>query len=424
MSIIRTAQDREMLRAEGGQSRPSMIGGGFGVEGAVRGVAAATAVTAAVGLVYGTASAVGKAVATGGDKRKKTALFQAPTTKAILSDVLLGVALAGHRLVADIVNREREETRFEVVSDVAERRALALMANVEAGRVPTSETPDVLAEAIQLNPFSDPAWKLWIERVGDEDGSVEFAAQDFGVRGLDQHKRWLLDQRRAEWSWSTPEKCRADSGKLGIYARFYGVPFDPIKDEIEAHALALDERRRTFSGSTYATVEEKEAAQAESEAIVRRTVAGVVQESDAAAEEARDIQRRTFNGQLYVSQKEMQIAKRGYLRSQSFFCWVGVVLAPFPSSFFTLTNAFNKKQRLLAFGWMLICSGTVVYNMGLSAILMGVLGCVVFVFSLALAEVEVELKSRFGSQEISPEAVPPPELQALADLQIWGKRLF
>lgn len=132
-----------------------MIGGGFGVEGAARGMVAATAVNAAVGLVYGTANAFGKAMATGGDRRKKAELFQATTTKDGLSEVLLSVALAGHRLVAEIANEEGEGVRFEIVSDSDARRARALIANVEAGRVPNDQVAEVLAEALQLNPFEE-----------------------------------------------------------------------------------------------------------------------------------------------------------------------------------------------------------------------------------------------------------------------------
>lgn len=425
IAIIMTAEERENLRAEAGQSRPSIIGGGFGVEGAVKGMAAATAANAAIGLVHGTANAVSKAIATGGDKRKKKELLQAPTTKSGLSDVLRDIAVEGHRLVADLVNGESQETKFDVVTDVAARRAVALIANVAAGRVPDDETAAVLVEALQLDPFLEEGWRLWVELIGDQDGSVARAAYALGFGGLVHHKRSLLERRRAELLWSTPEECRSSCDTLEAVARFYGVPFDTIRHEIETLAAALDERRRTFRGTVYAAVEEMEAAQAEAAAMARRTVAGVVLESEAAADQARDLKARTFNGRVYGSQEDAQMARGRQIRSSSFFYWVAIVLAPFPSAFITTRRGFSKTQRYPAFFWMVICAAFVIYKQDvLGVIALAIAGTFVFLVALVLGEAEFRIRRWFSRDTSETHKAPNWTVTDLADLQIGGKRVF
>lgn len=373
LSIIMTAEERENLRADADQSRPSIMGGGFGVEGAAKGIAAATAVNVAIGLVHGAANAVGKAVATGGDKRRKEALFQASATRDGLAEVLRDVALEGHKLVADTVNAERQDAKFEPVTDVAAQRANALTSNVAAGRVPGEEVAAVLAEALRLDPFLDEGWRLWIEHVGDEDGSVERTATALGVRGLAQHKQSLIERKRAGLSWSTPEECRLNSEPLAAQARFYGLPADTLQQEIEARAVALDERRRTFAGTVYDTIEAMETAKAEAAAIARRTVGDVIHDTEAAADQARDAQTRTVNGRVYESNNDAEIARRRFFRPKSIFYWISIVLVPFPSAFMTLLKGFGAIQRVFAFVWMVAYSAFFVYN-----------GDVIMVFVLAV----------------------------------------
>ena len=393
LSIIFTAEERENLRTAAGQSGPSIIGGGFGVEGAVKGIAVATAANAAIGLVQGTANAVGKAMATGGDNRRKKELLEASTTKSGLSDVLRDIAIEGYRLVADLVNGASQETKLDVVTDDAARRALAMTENVAAGRVPDEEIAAVLVEALQLDPFLDEGWRLWVERAGDKDGSVARAAYKLGVGGLVHHKRSLLERKRAELWWSTPEECRSSCDALEVHAQFYGVPFDTLRQDIEARAVGLDESRRTFAGTVYDTIEAMEIAKAEAADIARRTFGGVIHDTEAAADQARELQARTFEGKVYGSQEGAESARKRQIRSSSFFYWVAVVLAPFPSAVITMQKGFNNIQRYVAFGWMAVCSAFVISSSDIYLVIgLAIIGLFVFIVAIALGEAEFRVR--------------------------------
>jgi hypothetical protein len=375
LSIVLAAHEREALRDNAGQSSPGIIGGGFGVEGAAKGIAIAAAANVAIGIAQGAANAVGKAFATSGDAQKKRHLLQAPATRDDLADVLREIGVEGHRLVADIANSERQEVVFEVVGDAATQKADALTANVSAGRVPVDEIAVVLTEALQLNPFHERAWRLWVERMGDEDGSIVLAASDLGATDLAAFKQSLLEQTRAGLAWSTLQECSASGEQLEARAVFLGAPFEKHRIEIEricdalkAKSVALDEARRTFNGKIYATAEEMESARAEAADRAQRTVGGSVYNSRHEADQARDVQRRTFRDTIYNTIETADGARSHYIRSRSILYYIAIIFFPFPSAIVTLFKPFPYWLRAFSFFWMVIfISGLTTYFFFFSA---------------------------------------------------------
>lgn len=145
--IVNAVANLDAQRSEARENRGSVIGGGFGVEGAAQGIAGAAVANAAIAMAYGLANLTAKAASTIGDKRKKRDLLEDPETRKVLGDFLCGIRLHGCRLVADSVNAASENVVFEVVKTEAEARASALVRNVIAGRVPPTDCESVLVEA-------------------------------------------------------------------------------------------------------------------------------------------------------------------------------------------------------------------------------------------------------------------------------------
>lgn len=399
VSITASAAEREALRAEAGQNTPSVMGGGFGVEGAVRGMAVATAANAAIGLVHGAANAAGKAVAASGDRRKKQELLKDPQTREVLAGVLRDIAVEGYRLVADIVNSERKEPVYDVVTAEAQRRAAALAENVGAGRVPEDEVRSVLVEAIGLDPFLEEPWRLWVELMGDRDGSLTRAAENLGLPSVALHKQHLLARRRAALSWATPEECQRNSEVLEEDARFFGLPFDDIRREIESRAEALDQQRRTFNGIVYPTVQDSVRARAEMEERARRTFDGVLYASEAEAGERRDIVSRTFRNKTYSTPNAADTAKNRYFLSVSIFYWISVLLVPFPAALVSLRAGFDLKKRLVALGWLALCASFNIYWQDIYGVVaVAVLGTLVFIFAIVLICFEIWVRKRASRQ--------------------------
>lgn len=192
--------------------------------------------------------------------------------------------------------------------------------------------------------------------------------------------------------------------ELKAFARFYGIPFEPFRQELVAHAVALDERPRTFNRTVYATIEEMDVAKAEAEDISRRTFEGKVFDSEAEAEAARSLDERprTFNGHVYSSQKEAGSAFKGQLRTKSVFFWLSVLFVPFPTAIFTLQKSFINSQRVIALGWLAIVFIVIVSIFGISNII-SFFGFFVFGVLMACSEAEIRFRGWLASKSNAVE---------------------
>lgn len=399
------ASAREDRRGNAGQDRAYVAGGGFGVEGAAKGMAVATAANAALGLVYGAADAAGRALANQQDSRTKRALFEHPRTRLTLAKVIRDVTFEGQALLAHVLNQERKSTQVEEISAEAERRSGALSNNVALDRIPAEQVKDVLTQAIELNPYSATPWRLWIEKLGDADGSVLKASEALGILGLQEHRDALLEKARGSLAWSTPEDCLQSSLVLEARALALGVPFESEKAQIQAKAQQLDEARRTYNGTLYATLNEAIAAREADEDTAKRTVAGSTyathDEAAAARTEWLNEQARTYRGKQYLSPESARAARSRHHRATSLALWFGVLIAPIPTALLTLQAGFSRRQRIVAFVWL---GGVVViqvlsgnWNSAESVLstltAYAVLGALAWVLSL----VETNLRTRFMS---------------------------
>lgn len=350
------AEAREVDRAYQGAGRSYISGGGFGLDGAAKGMAVASAANVALGLVYGAADAAGRALASREDERTKRALFEDPQTRRTLAKAIRDVAFEGQAVLAEVLNRQDENPRVEEITAEAERRAAALANNVASGRVPDDQIQSILTQAIDLNPYAELPWRLWIEKLEDRDGSVLKAAQTIGILGLEAHRDALLAAERNALKWSTPEECLQNSPRLEARAAALGVPFDAERDQIARVAEQLDLARRTYKGSLYPTEAEAKSAQSADEDAHKRTVVGVTYDTHDEADEARaewlDLQSRTFRNKEYLSARSAKTARVRYHRSSSLVLWFGVLIAPFPTALLTLQPGFARWQRITAFAWL------------------------------------------------------------------------
>lgn len=283
-SIIGKAAELEAQRQEARENRGQIIGGGFGLEGAARGMALAAVANAAIGLTYGLVNLTAKAASDLGDKDKKRQLQQDPATRAGIGDFLVGITLQGAELVAATV---KDGATFEAVTEEAREKSAAIVENVAAGRVPDDQVQSVLVQALNLDPFNAGAWTAWLDRYGDQDASLAVCADAFGIDDVKAHKAKLIAERKAALSWSTPEECRANSVLLEQHAEWLGFPFDSERTLIEANAKRLDRERRTFNGVEYPSLAEATEARRAYEDEMQRTVSGVVHETHQGANDAR-----------------------------------------------------------------------------------------------------------------------------------------
>jgi len=305
--IIGKAAELEAQRNDARANRGRLIGGGFGVEGAAQGMALAAVANAAIGLTYGLANLTGKAASALGDNEKKRQLLDDPTTKADIGDFFLRIALQGAELVAVKSNGATGKPTYEAVTVADYQKAEAIIENVAAGRVPDGEVKSVLAQALTLDPFHVAAWTEWLDRFGDQAGSVGVAADALGISEVVEHKIKLLGDRKNALSWNTPEDCEANSAVLEQQAERLGLSFDAERVAIKARAAKLDRERRTFNGVEYPSLADATEARRAHDDVLQRTVAGVVHDTHDGANEAR----------AHIAEKAIAAS-----RASSFFGWL------------------------------------------------------------------------------------------------------
>ena len=355
LAIIGASADAREQRVAARGQRARLVGGGFGVEGAARGIAVAGAANAAVGLLHGIAGAAEGALGAMGDKRKKHILFDAAETRDALGDYLCRVILQGHELVADLVNDSAGERVFDLIDDRARVQADALVQNVAAGRVPDDDQANALRQALDLDPFAPAVWVEWLSHFGDAGGSVEAVANSFCVE-LAPLKQQKLREKRMALQWATPEQCQASGVELEHVAVGLGLPFAEERARISAQTEALDRQRRTFDGDVYDTIEAMHAARERSQELERLTVDGftyaTLHEADAARTEASDKVTRTVDGTVFPTRAEADKARSLVLRRQYLPLWLAIILGPWPTALFTLKAGFTRQQRIIALGWM------------------------------------------------------------------------
>jgi hypothetical protein len=163
------------LDGEEGTSAAPFIGGGFGVEGALQGMAIATAANLATGMVSGAYSNVKRA---GVRKNAQKHLTDTATVRQ-LSGAVRDIVLLGHDVMIDVLIENGVEDSVRPTPD-EKRKARAIIRNVSNGRVPDDAVPGALLTALKLNPY-DPAIYVLLRLRGHWDSELDALASFVGV---------------------------------------------------------------------------------------------------------------------------------------------------------------------------------------------------------------------------------------------------
>ena len=127
------------------------MGGGFGAEGALRGMA----IAGAVNLLTGALSSAAAAGQRNAARQSAAADLKKPGNLRKFIDAFEQLVDQGLWLTARLIaSRKSDALEFPSEDDV--RQARALLSNLSKGRVPDARREDVMASALEKNPY-DPA---------------------------------------------------------------------------------------------------------------------------------------------------------------------------------------------------------------------------------------------------------------------------
>jgi|GEM_PF-4916049 len=256
MAIVLKTEEADAYRTQRRQNRGKWVGGGFGIEGTIKGAAKAGAMNIATGALHGTFNIVAKGINAAGDAIKKNALFADPAVEQTLTDAVYRLVFNTHlALIAALIDKKPGYVSGEV-SIEDEDKASRLLENVRAGRIPVASAKEVLIEAFTLNPYDPALYRYWLKTYGDQSGELETIETVFGLSVVRDTKLSQFNARRSALDLSSPTSCEAGLGELETYAASIGYQgFQKEREKILAEAQQLDRERRTVDGREYPTQE-------------------------------------------------------------------------------------------------------------------------------------------------------------------------
>lgn len=307
-------KEQERVASSGG----GVIGGGFGLEGAAKGVAIATAANLAIVGVQGVFSGIGSLLHSSSIKDKKNSVFSKPELKASLIDAMEQTILPLHLIVIGLICEAKgSSTLFNLQSEIDIKKANAIIENIESGRVESEEVSTLLSKALTLNPYLERAYVMWLDKFGDLDGVLSEVAGVYGVEQVVDHKIALINRYGAGLSLATEESCIDAIALLNAKLACLGIREDNLSPKrllvaIESQNSEINRRLselRSLNGVLYDSVAAKDQAKRDLDELAKeaglRTHEGVVYstvaERDDAIERQLDEKRRTFKGVVYPS---------------------------------------------------------------------------------------------------------------------------
>ena len=171
-------EEEEMYRQVRKESRGRVVGGGFGLGGAIKGMAQAGMMNAASGIAHSAFNAVGNVgsgIAASSDKAAIYKKYKEPLKAALMQDLY------------DIRNAIRTALQKEAgivckyVTDSEYDKAKAIWNNYRLGRIPAEKKKEQIIEALTLNPYSIEIYDSIWEDYGDENGELRKMATYFGI---------------------------------------------------------------------------------------------------------------------------------------------------------------------------------------------------------------------------------------------------
>ncbi len=240
MKIILDSKVYDEYKNSRSSGSGQIMGGGFGVEGAVAGMAIATAANLAIGAVGGVLNAATDGLNNLGIKHLKVKLFNDPNTRLHLVRSIYRLVFQIHLAVIDVIHEKSGKVTYEKVSDLDQSKANAIFENIKKERIPEKDVKKSLIAALQLDPYIKDVYEYWFNNFGDTDNELIILVNYFGIRNISQPQKTISLQLEEN-------KKNEDSQNS-----FRNID---AEEDVIAKNNEVDERQ-IFDGKVFDTVEE------------------------------------------------------------------------------------------------------------------------------------------------------------------------
>jgi len=169
------------------EGRGKWVGGGFGLQGAIKGAAMAGAINIASGAAHMVVNGIGKIFSAIGQSIEKGNILEAERKSETLVQAIWSTIYHGHILIIDLVNEAKKATYIEVLyTEQRNRKAEAIIRNLKSH--PTSDEfqeKRLFSEAVLLCPYAKGLFEEMLKRFGDPHREIDVFS---GLIGIDFKK--------------------------------------------------------------------------------------------------------------------------------------------------------------------------------------------------------------------------------------------
>lgn len=171
-------EEEEMYRQARKAGRGRIVGGGFGVGGAIKGMAQAGMVNAASGIAHSAINVIGNigsGIVASSDKAAIFKKYREPLKTAIIQDLndIRNAIRTALQTEAGVI------CKYVTVSEYD--KAKAIWNNYRLGRIPAERKKEQIIDALTLNPYNIKIYQSIWEDYGDENGELRKMASYFNV---------------------------------------------------------------------------------------------------------------------------------------------------------------------------------------------------------------------------------------------------
>ncbi|MGN0420671.1 MAG: hypothetical protein ACI4E4_09530 [Acetatifactor sp.] len=256
-SIVAAKEEAAQYRRDRKDSRGRWEGGGFGLEGAIKGAMTAGAANMASGLAHSAVNAVGNIGSSISASIQKKDLFNNRSYVRKLRD---GVAESMRIVYWNILCILRDNSSFAVEIPKCDEDDLqaqrAVIDNIKNGYLKGNDA--ILAECakiLQMNPYNVDAYEQFMALCDDPQNKIEEMSVYFGISKCADFKKDKLKKLLEEIGYFDRETLKQGKEKVLAWAVKYCVDTSKIEECLERVDEQLDKNQREVDGFVYDSIE-------------------------------------------------------------------------------------------------------------------------------------------------------------------------
>lgn len=307
--IVLDKENLDAYRVARRESRGRLVGGGYGVAGATKGILLAGAGNMISGGLHRVANGMGSMITSIQVAGKKNKIFRNPDVLEKLAGEFYLSVFRLHYAFYDFVKLNVNNIELRAVTRDEHQQASAILKNIQTNRVDQDKVIPLCAEVIKLNPYNYDVYKELLKRYGDKNNGVGELAELFGFNCI-TYKEFLLNQFFNQLSLGDKEISIQSRHELKEYQEFLAVKDTSLLRKIDViindFTLKEIESKINFCdmNSLLVSLEEiNEVSKIETE--YKRELTDKINKKI----EEIDIANRTFEDILYSSEEEAKRAK-------------------------------------------------------------------------------------------------------------------